>query len=74
MTTDDIVWAALVAAGIGYEIDAIRRRQYDRTASRTTRRWFRTQHPVGKAVFAVGWLGFASWFAWHIVKEGIVDA
>lgn len=73
MDSDDLAWAVLFAVGIGYEVVAIKREQFDRTATRTTRRWFRTHHPIGKAVFTTGWLGFAGWFAWHIVKGSISE-
>ena len=68
MSGEDAMWAALFAAGATYEAYAIWRKEFDRTASRTTRRWFRTHHPVGAAAFTVGWMGFALWFAVHIVK------
>ena len=68
MTRDDFVWVVVFATGIGYEVWAIRREQYDKTMSRTTRRWWRTHHPVGATAFSVGWMGFAGWFAWHVVK------
>jgi hypothetical protein len=68
MSGEDAAWAALFAVGAGYEAYAIWRKEFDRTASRTTRRWFRTHHPLGAAVFAVGWGSFAVWFTWHIIK------
>lgn len=70
MSGEDAAWAALFAAGLSYEVYAIWRKEFERTASRTTRRWFRTHHPAGAAVFTTAWMSFAVWFAWHIVKGG----
>lgn len=68
MTEEDAVWVALMVMAAAYEFECIRRGAYDRTASRTTRRWFRTHHPAGAAVFATTWLGFSLWYTRHILK------
>jgi len=63
----DLVWGALAAAGIAYEVYTLRS-DLERTLTRTTRRTFRTKHPVGKAAFAIGWGWFAVWFMRHILE------
>lgn len=71
----DLVWGALAATVIGYEVYTIRSAKLDWTLTRTTRRAFRCQHPVGKAVFAVGWGWFSVWFMKHILEaEDPMDA
>lgn len=64
----DLAWALLIAAGVAYEVQAIRNEQWDHTASRTTRRWWRTHTRPGQVAFAVGWLGFAAWFTHHVIE------
>jgi hypothetical protein len=65
----DLVWGALAAAVIGYEVYTLRSPdRLDRTLTRTTRRYFRTSHPYGKAAFAVGWGWVATWFMRHILE------
>lgn len=66
----DLVWGALAAAVIGYEVYTLRTNRIDYTLTRTTRRYFRTKHPYGKAAFAVGWGWFATWFMRHILETG----
>jgi hypothetical protein len=64
----DLVWGAIAAAVVGYEVYTIRSDKLDWTLTRTTRRYFRTQHPVGKAGFAIGWGWFSVWFMRHILE------
>lgn len=64
----DLVWAALAAGVVGYEIFTLRNAKIDWTLTRTTRRAFRTHHPVGKALFACGWGYIAIWFLRHILE------
>ncbi len=64
----DLVWGTLAAAAIGYEVHTLRTNKLDYTLSRTTRRTFRTHHPVGKAVWAIGWGWFATWYMRHILE------
>lgn len=63
----DLVWGSIAGAVIGYEIYTIRT-ELDHTLTRTTRRTFRTQHPYGRAAFALGWGWFAFWFMRHILE------
>lgn len=64
----DLVWGALAAAGLAYEVYTLRTKRLDYTLTRTTRRTFKTSHPFGKAAFAVGWGWFAVWFMRHILE------
>jgi hypothetical protein len=64
----DLVWGALAAGVIGYEVYTLRSNRLDWTLTRTTRRAFKVQHPVGKAAFAIGWGWFATWFMRHILE------
>ena len=67
MTKSDAVWGALVGTAVAYEVYTLRT-ELDATLTRTARRAFRTQHPYGKAAFAVGWGWFAMWFMRHILE------
>lgn len=64
----DLAWAALVAAGAGYEVWTLRTAKIDYTLTRTLRRSFRTDHPYGKAAFCAGWGYFAIWMLKHIIE------
>jgi hypothetical protein len=66
----DAIWGVIVGAAIAAEVYAIRGDRLDHTLTRTTRRAFRTQHPVGKALFAIGWGYTAVWFLRHILEAG----
>lgn len=63
----DIVWAAVLIAGLGYEVAALRNNRKDDTLSETTRRWFMTNKPAGRWAFGVAWVGFSAWYLWHIL-------
>lgn len=65
---EDALWPVLLIAVTALELEAIRQGDLDRTITRTTRRWFRTQHPAGKAAFVVTWAGFSIWYARHILS------
>jgi len=65
------VWAALLVAGVGYEITALRMRQDDATLTRFTRRVARTHHPMGKAAFTIGWSAFSFWWVSHVIRGGL---
>ncbi|MEV6181364.1 hypothetical protein [Streptomyces sp. NPDC052015] len=67
MSGADWVWGGLLVAGAGFEAYALRTARQGDTLSETTRRVFRTRHPVGAAVFAVAWLGGSAWFLAHIL-------
>jgi hypothetical protein len=64
----DLLWGALAATVIGYEVYTIRSNKLDWTLTRTTRRAFNVQHPIGKAGFALGWGWFSVWFMRHILE------
>lgn len=64
----DLVWGAIVGAAVAYEIHAMKSDRLDHTLTRTTRRYFRTQHPIGKAVFTIGWGYVSVWFVRHILE------
>lgn len=63
----DLVWGVIIGAAAAYEIHAMKTDKLDRTLTRTTRRHFRTHHPVGKALFSIGWGYLAVWFMRHIL-------
>ncbi|HEY1177475.1 MAG TPA: hypothetical protein VGF17_15060 [Phytomonospora sp.] len=62
-----VVWGGLLAAGVAYETYGLFGDVEGDTLSEVTRALFRTSHPVGKAVFLAGYVGFSSWFVPHIV-------
>jgi cytochrome b len=63
----DWVWGGLVAAGAGFEAYALANARAGDTLSETTRRLFRTRHPVGALAFTAAWLGFSAWYLAHIL-------
>jgi hypothetical protein len=64
-----IAWTAVFAVAEGI---ALANKRDGDTLSENFRRLFRTRtSKVGRAVFAVGWFGFAGWFAIHILTETI---
>jgi hypothetical protein len=65
----DLVWGSLAATVIAYEVYTLKSDKLDHTLTRTTRRTFKTTHPAGKAVFAIGWGWFATWFMRHILES-----
>lgn len=65
----DLVWGAIAATVLGYEAYTIRSNKLDWTLTRTTRRAMHTDHPLGKAMFLMGWGAFSVWFARHIVES-----
>ncbi|MGH3664199.1 MAG: hypothetical protein ACRDTQ_20395 [Micromonosporaceae bacterium] len=67
MSTADIVWGILILAGLGYELFTLRNVERGDTLTETVRRWARTHTTPGRLVFLAAWLGFAIWFAGHIV-------
>lgn len=66
----DAAWGVIAAAVIGFEVYTLRTDHLDATLTRTVRRAWRTQHPYGKAAFAIGWGWFATWFMRHILETG----
>lgn len=67
MDRPEWVWSGLLAAGITYEALHIRRRTPG-TLSACTRRLCRTDHPVGRYAFAIGWTAFATWMLIHVLE------
>ena len=65
----DLSWATLAGAITALEIFTIRTNRLDSTLTRTTRRLFRTRHPIGKTLFAMGFGAFSVWFVTHIVES-----
>lgn len=61
----DVVWAAVVGAGMWYEIRSLWNMsvKHPDTLSATTRRTFRTHTPAGRVVFGAFWL----WFLGHVL-------
>ena len=64
----DLVWATIFTAGIAYEVWALYTKQYERTASQATRRWWRTHTPTGKATFTLTTTSAAVWYVGHILR------
>jgi hypothetical protein len=65
---DHLFWLFLAAAGVVYEVRAVRGHP-DLTLSDATRDTFRTDTRAGRVTFTVAWGAFATWFAHHILKE-----
>ncbi|RZU28314.1 hypothetical protein EV284_6480 [Streptomyces sp. BK022] len=68
------MWAAIwIAWGVTFAVVeglALTNRRDGDTLSENTRRLFRTRtSKVGRAIFAVAWIGFSGWFALHILTE-----
>lgn len=70
MTTrrDHLFWCGLAAAGVAYEVRALRGRP-DHTLTDATRDVFGTHTKAGRFAFTVAWGAFAAWFAHHILRE-----
>jgi hypothetical protein len=68
-TGADVTWAVLLAAGLVYEVAAIKSKRWKDTLSDTTRKWFMTDKMAGKWVFGVTWVGFSGWYLWHILWQ-----
>lgn len=69
VSSADVMWAALIASGLVYEVAAIRSKRWKDTLSDTTRKWFMTEKTAGKVAFGVAWVGFAGWYFWHILWQ-----
>lgn len=67
METSDVLWGGLLAAGAALEVWALRNGRPGDTLSERTRAWFRVRTPAGRIVFAVAWVGFASWYLVHVL-------
>ena len=64
-----VAWAALLSLAAVLEVHGIRHPGTGGTLSELTRATFRTSSPAGRAVFTVGWAGFAGWFLVHITRN-----
>jgi hypothetical protein len=72
-----VVWGGLLAAGVAYEAYGVFGEVEGDTLSEVTRQVFRTEHPVGKAVFVCAWAALSVWLVPHIVakaSEAVIDA
>ncbi|MFE1289642.1 hypothetical protein [Streptomyces sp. NPDC058751] len=62
-----VLWTSLFAL---FETWALVNKLEGDTLSENTRKLFRIRtSKAGRAVFTVGWLGFAAWFLLHILTE-----
>ena len=66
----NVVWGALLGAGLAYETYALVSKKHGDTLSERTRAWFHTNTRVGKLAFAITWLSFAAWYFVHILQGG----
>lgn len=66
---DHLFWAGLAAAGVLYELSAIREERWQQTLSDATRDVFRTDTRAGRTAFTFAWGGLALWFHHHIIRE-----
>lgn len=68
MSAAGITWAAITAAGLGYEAYTLFNRRKEDTLSATTRAVFRTRTSrTGRKVFLVAWVAFSAWFTGHVL-------
>lgn len=68
MTLPDLIWGALLLAGLTYEGYAIANRVDGDTLSERLRAWLRTPTRTGRALFLGTWLVLAIWFPLHITE------
>ncbi|MFI8265286.1 hypothetical protein [Streptomyces sp. NPDC085665] len=65
-----IIWTLWTLLFALFETSALLNKRKGDTLSENTRRLFRVRtSKAGRAVFTVGWLGFAGWFLLHILTE-----
>ncbi|MGW0736959.1 hypothetical protein [Streptomyces sp. NPDC002851] len=67
MEAVDVIWVVLLAAGAAYELYALWNKTPGDTLSERVRAWFRVHTRPGRALFALAWVGFATWFLVHIL-------
>ena len=67
MTPPDLVWANLLVLGLAYELFTLVDNEDGDTLSERVRAWFRVHTRPGRAIFALAWTGFATWFLVHIL-------
>lgn len=63
----DLAWLAALGLPVALEAVALRRGLGEWTLSAWVRRRVRPDRPAGRALFLGAWLGFAAWFARHII-------
>lgn len=64
------IWITWTVMFVAFETIALANRREGDTLSENIRALFRTSTSrVGRALFAVGWIGFSGWFAIHILTE-----
>lgn len=63
----DIVWGALIAAGVAYEAYTLTTKRSGDTLSETTRKAFRVRTRAGALAFGTLWVSFSTWFLGHIL-------
>ena len=69
MSQSDVIWAALIAAGVAFETYALANGKSGDTLSEAPRRWVRVRTSgVGRYGFLAAWAGFGVWFAGHIAE------
>lgn len=67
VSSADVVWGGLLAAGAAFEVYALVNGRDGDTLSERTRSWFRVRTRPGAVVFGVTWFVFATWFLFHII-------
>lgn len=67
MDWSDVVWGGILAVAALVETVALLNKRQGDTLSERTRAWLRVYTRPGRALFAVGWVGFAVWFFFHIL-------
>ncbi|MFD7763578.1 hypothetical protein [Streptomyces microflavus] len=65
-----LIWTLWIVFFAVYEGTTLANKKKGDTLSENFRKLFRTKHSkAGRAVFTVGWVGFAAWFLLHILTE-----
>jgi hypothetical protein len=62
-----VVWPLWIAFFAVFEGIALYSKRKGDTLSEATQQLFATRTLVGRVVFAATWLGFTSWFMYHIL-------
>lgn len=63
-----VTWSTIIGLALLLEAEGMRRHR-THTLSHSTRTVFRTQKPLGKALFTIGWAALTFWFVPHVIKE-----
>ena len=64
-----MVWGGVAVLVLFLEMVGIFGRNKDDTISELTRKYFKTDTPVGAIGFSLVWIGFAAWYLYHIVFD-----